>query len=533
MTGHRDDIVIAVLGSTGTGKSSFIRLLTGDTSVNVGNGLESETSHIQVVPFRDPESSRKVIIVDTPGFDDSREGVTDTDVLKRIAEFLLEEYDKGRKLNGLIYLNRISDPKFGGQSRRNLTMFRNLCGTEAYENVVVLTTFWDKVSGAEGEEREEELRTKFFKHLAEGGARFMRHIRTLESARQVLRHISTLVPTHVQIQEEIRLQGKALEDTAAGSVRREEVDRIIAKHNEEMTELKGELEAMRRGNTALRQELEEERTRMEQELARWKAESEELKKGLDEAQKAQEGLKADAVKERENHKKWRQDQQREWNSRFDEQKQEHGEAMKRQREEYERRQREAAAKEEENRRGYEEGMRRQRDEYERRQQEAAVKEETRRQEYEEKMRREFERQRQEAVTREEARRQTYEDAMKKQREEYERQQRQVAAKEEARQREHEEGMRRQREEYERQRREEARRRVHEEEMRQERQRQGKNTGVAPAAAQRPQPPIMQQAFEFANGIPGLRRFAPLFGFAGMAADVAKTASSDSTAKSPS
>jgi predicted GTPase len=33
-----------------------------------------------------------VTIVDTPGFDDSRAGVTDTDILGKITEYLLKEY---------------------------------------------------------------------------------------------------------------------------------------------------------------------------------------------------------------------------------------------------------------------------------------------------------------------------------------------------------------------------------------------------------------------------------------------------------
>ena len=68
----------------------FIRLLTGDSSVAVGNSLESETSDIQVVRYIDSNSGRNVTIVDTPGFDDSRESITDTEVLKRVTKFLLD-----------------------------------------------------------------------------------------------------------------------------------------------------------------------------------------------------------------------------------------------------------------------------------------------------------------------------------------------------------------------------------------------------------------------------------------------------------
>jgi predicted GTPase len=100
------------MGTTGSGKSSvstslyhtllvtqgnllhfqFIRFLTRDDTIAIGNGLESETSDIQVIRFSDPASGRNVTIVDTPGFDDSRDGITDTEILKRIARFLLDVY---------------------------------------------------------------------------------------------------------------------------------------------------------------------------------------------------------------------------------------------------------------------------------------------------------------------------------------------------------------------------------------------------------------------------------------------------------
>ncbi|KAK2466556.1 hypothetical protein APHAL10511_001418 [Amanita phalloides] len=470
MAEQPDDILIAVMGCTGTGKSSFIKLLSGNTSIRIGDSLESETSEVQVVPFLDPGSGRKVIIVDTPGFDDSREGVSDTQVLKKISEFLLHAYDHERKLNGLIYIQRISDTRFSGQSRRNLTMFRNLCGTKAYENVVVLTTFWDKVSSEQGNQREEQLKAKFFKDLVEGHARFMRHNLTLESARDVLRHISTLDATNVQIQEEIRVEGKKLEDTAAGSVHREEVERIIAEHKVEMAGLKDELETMRNANSTLRQELEEERAILEQKLARLEAERVELKKGLDDAKETQERMAADAEQERVKHEQWRQDQEHEWNSRFQGQKQEHDEKMRQQRDEFERKWQEQAAKEDARRREHEDQMRRQRETYERQQREAAARDEARRREHEEAMRRQredSEKQRQ----KEDARQREHAEQMHRQREQFEMQRQATAEREEARRREHEQAMCGQREEFERQRqeaaaRDEARGREHEQAMRQ-------------------------------------------------------------------
>ncbi|KAJ6536248.1 hypothetical protein B0H19DRAFT_897375, partial [Mycena capillaripes] len=142
---------------------------------------------------------------------------------------------------GLIYLHRISDPRFGGQSARNLRIFKELCGAQYYKNVVILTTFWSQVDKSQAQRREEQLKSHFFGPLVEGGARFMRHHQTVDDAREVLSHIYSLVPENPQITEEIRVQGKTLENTAAGSVLREEVEGRIAKHNQEMADLQAEM----------------------------------------------------------------------------------------------------------------------------------------------------------------------------------------------------------------------------------------------------------------------------------------------------
>ncbi|KAJ3571774.1 hypothetical protein NP233_g3529 [Leucocoprinus birnbaumii] len=334
---ERDDIVIAVMGATGSGKSSFVKLLTGDDSVAVGNSLDSETSDIQVIHYADRLVGRNITIVDTPGFDDSRDSITDTEILKRITKFLLDMYDEDRKLNGLIYVQRISDPRFSGQSGRNLRMFRNLCGEGGYKNVVVLTTFWDKVTDIEeGKTREEQLKSKFFDELVQGGACFMQHDRSLKGAQDVLEHILTLDPTNIRIQEEIRVEGKSLEDTSAGSVHRKEVEEIIAKHKKEVAALKSEMDEVGKNNAVLTQELKEERDRLQHKLKEWETERDELKKGLEEEKDAIAKLRADAENEKKNHEQWREDREREWTDRLNSQTEAHGEELEKMKAELER-----------------------------------------------------------------------------------------------------------------------------------------------------------------------------------------------------
>ncbi len=177
-------------------------------------------------------------------------------------------------------------------------MFQKLCGTDTLRNVVVLTTFWDREDAAVADEREKQMQEKFFKGVVDGGARFMRHDRsTAASARAVLSYVVVaLAPVITQIQVEMGVEGRALIDTAAGAVQREEIERVIAKHREEVAGLKAELDAVKAGNTAARRALEEELAGVRRQLGRWQAENAELKAGL-QAQSARWQAESAALKE--------------------------------------------------------------------------------------------------------------------------------------------------------------------------------------------------------------------------------------------
>ena len=60
------------------------------TDVQVGHHIDSETSKVHSIHWT-TENGVGVNLVDTPGFDDSREGVTDADILTMIADFLTRQ----------------------------------------------------------------------------------------------------------------------------------------------------------------------------------------------------------------------------------------------------------------------------------------------------------------------------------------------------------------------------------------------------------------------------------------------------------
>jgi len=115
-----DEVLIAVMGATGSGKTTFINLAS-KSKLRIGRGLESCTSIVQAAaPFQ--LDGHTVTLVDTPGFDDTHR--SDTEILRMIAVYLSTVYENGKKLAGVIYFHRISDFRVGGISRRNFKMFR-------------------------------------------------------------------------------------------------------------------------------------------------------------------------------------------------------------------------------------------------------------------------------------------------------------------------------------------------------------------------------------------------------------------------
>jgi len=97
------DIVIAVMGVTGAGKSTFIQELTDD-ELEIGDKLHSCT--VEVNPHRcNQPGYENVWLIDTPGFDDTER--TDADILHEIGEYLVQASADKIFLTGIIYLHWI------------------------------------------------------------------------------------------------------------------------------------------------------------------------------------------------------------------------------------------------------------------------------------------------------------------------------------------------------------------------------------------------------------------------------------------
>ncbi|KAF9647118.1 hypothetical protein BDM02DRAFT_2815848 [Thelephora ganbajun] len=261
------------MGATGSGKTSFINMASG-SQFRVGKNLKSCTTEVQVADVFHIDG-RPVVLIDTPGFDDTN--LSDAVILERIAAFLAVTYENGSKLAGIIYLHRISDERFTGMSVRNFKMFRNLCGDSTLKNVIIVTNMWGKVEKDVGEAREQELAEIYFKPALDKGAQLVHHYNTAQSSYDIVRRIMKNDPAPLRIQQELVDEGKDIGHTAAGEAVNEEINALLKHHEVEMNALREEMRrALKEQDEETKKELEEETCRIRMQMEKMRMESEKM-----------------------------------------------------------------------------------------------------------------------------------------------------------------------------------------------------------------------------------------------------------------
>ncbi|KAG8678962.1 hypothetical protein FRC09_019385, partial [Ceratobasidium sp. 395] len=140
----------------------FVNDASGGT-LDVGDDLQSCTQDV-ALSNQFQVDGRDVVLIDTPGFDDTE--LSDTDILLRISAC-----EEGHKLTGIIYLHRITDGRIGGISRRTFKIFRELCGQKTLANVLIVTNMWSDPPSETHVEREGQLRkdSRYFQPAIKAG----------------------------------------------------------------------------------------------------------------------------------------------------------------------------------------------------------------------------------------------------------------------------------------------------------------------------------------------------------------------------
>ncbi|KAF9555463.1 hypothetical protein CPC08DRAFT_712004 [Agrocybe pediades] len=217
---RQDDIVILVMGITGTGKSTLIdHLASGQpgTVVRAGDGLTSCTQDVEMVVVNRSLHNR-IILVDTPGFDDTEK--TEMEVLGQISNFLADLYRNNISPNGVIYTHSITDNRISESQCRALRCFRHLCGDRICPNILFVTTMWDDVkTRCRAEEMERRLKEKYWRDMISLGASTTPYWNTPQSARETVNNFigrrQGLSRIPLQIQQDIVDKRLTLGETEA------------------------------------------------------------------------------------------------------------------------------------------------------------------------------------------------------------------------------------------------------------------------------------------------------------------------------
>lgn len=252
--GSRRRLNIFVFGSTGAGKSTFIRNLVGRGGSGArvprqGHSLESCTSEYEGFLYLTGDK-QEVMLFDTPGFDDSR--FSDAENLAGLARCLRRLLKQGQRVDGVILMNPVTDVRLRGSALKMAEVIKLVCGPKFFQRVALVTSMWDTVDCRPNATRRESMMLEsphFWGDFHQGtnGFRFQNDFR---SADQVVRWLVDQKmfggdgsPT-LKMSQELQ-DGLLLSQTDAGRFLLGQLSEQIDQHAAAVAELRREIRKAR------------------------------------------------------------------------------------------------------------------------------------------------------------------------------------------------------------------------------------------------------------------------------------------------
>jgi hypothetical protein len=193
-----------------------------------------------------------VTLIDTPGFDEYGRG--DAEILTLISIWLKRWHTQDKLLSGVIYLHRITDTRMTGASVRALILLQKMCGTKTYHNIALATTMWDTVVADAGEQRQKELKERYWEHILSGGGSIYRHDNKETSAKKIVMDLLPHESASLDIQDQMQVN-PIISSTVAGGYAKEEMEKLLKLETEEIVKLKAGIEQGKASENVLREEL--------------------------------------------------------------------------------------------------------------------------------------------------------------------------------------------------------------------------------------------------------------------------------------
>ncbi|KAH0828969.1 hypothetical protein J3R83DRAFT_2399 [Lanmaoa asiatica] len=222
---------IASRGGRSLIRRQFVRSASGRDTPGINHGLNSFTPQVLAIRFWDQEYRRNVVLLDTPGFDNTSK--SDLEISSMISDSLNSIYRKNILLSGILYLHRITDNRMAGTPLKNLQLFRKLGGKDALDKVYITTTMWDEVEPRVGEMRLDELRAYYWKAMIDQGAHIACCRSDDDSPKKLIRQILSQEEARkaLLLQEKMGELKKKLKDTPAGQQLYSQLETLVEKQS--------------------------------------------------------------------------------------------------------------------------------------------------------------------------------------------------------------------------------------------------------------------------------------------------------------
>lgn len=165
---------------------------------------------------------KRLVLLDTPGLDDTSENSSDFDIFLILATQLRRLYEENMLFNGVIILQPLEfNRRIRGTERRMISLLKRIVGFKCLDNVVIGCTMIDDMKEEGVEQRKKDRKDEvecwgqFCDH--EPPAEVVSHYNTKESAIRIVRKLMNKDPKPLLIQKELEQSGDGdLMQTSAG-----------------------------------------------------------------------------------------------------------------------------------------------------------------------------------------------------------------------------------------------------------------------------------------------------------------------------
>jgi len=300
----KPEILIALLGVTGAGKTTFASRVSGDTNLQIGHGIHSckrihcqypwtlpsaagfkllsnectGTQEPQVVSFS--FEGHPIVLIDTPGFDDDSR--SDVEILEELAAWMAKDgHLEHKQLDGLILLHPITVLRAGGAERKRTRLLKNILGPQAYKHIVIATTMHEHLSSeADIAERVDGRRQELWGDMEGKGTKLVKHSNTKESADRIIRMViensGKAGKLRSLLQEELAKDPRVIRTTAGKDVKKQ-LEAEISKIQSQLQENLGK----RPHKTPPKRNKSQADVALRREWREWREDQKELEEKLD------------------------------------------------------------------------------------------------------------------------------------------------------------------------------------------------------------------------------------------------------------